>query len=42
MKRQIPKCIQRVKGQNHKLTGTCSSEERRKIQDRNRCVRTYN
>ena len=39
---QIPKGIQRVKRQNHKLTSTRSSKERRKIQDENRYFRTCN
>ena len=31
MGRRIPKGIQKTQGQDHKSTGTCSPEERRKI-----------
>ena len=42
IKRRTLEGIQRTQKQNHKSTGTCSTEERRKIEDKNRCIRTYN
>ena len=42
MKQRPLTSIQRTEGQNHKPAGSLSSKERRKIQSRNRCLRTYN
>ena len=40
MRRRTLKCIQRIKREDHKSTGTCSIQKRRKIQSRNRHIRT--
>ena len=42
MEQRSPTSIQRTEEQNHKPTGTLSSKKRRKIQSRNKYLRTYN
>ena len=42
MGRRIPKNIWRIEKQNHKLTGTCATKEKRNIQSRNKCFKTCN
>ena len=42
IRRRTLEGIQRTQKQNHKSTSTCSTEEKRKIEDRNKYIRIYN